>query len=319
MRNTNRTTSQFLILAAAGLAYTFLFIPAARAAEDSEPARFATPDEAVAALTQAVRAQDTNALRSLFGPALNEIANPDPVQRQHNLTLFAGRLAEAAKLSRKDDHTVVLIAGKDDWPFAIPVVKKDDKWFFDTQAGKEEILNRRIGANELNAIDVCRAYVQAQRDYARKDSAGNGVMEYAQKLRSSPGQRDGLYWETKPDEEQSPFGPLVAKAYAEGYGKNNPNASAQTARLPFHGYFFRILTRQGQHTPGGKYDYIINDHMVAGFALLAYPAVWGNSGVMTFTVNQQGKVYQKNLGEKTAELAEKTKEYDPGDTWEPVK
>ena len=319
MRHTDRTTSKSQILVVAGLAYAVLSVTAVRAANDSQQARFATPDQAVAALTKAVSAKDTNALRSLFGPALDEIANPDPVQRAHNLTLFARRLAEATKLSRKNDHTVVLIAGKDDWPFAIPVVKKDDQWFFDTKAGKEEILNRRIGRNELNAIDVCRAYVQAQRDYALKDSAGNGVMEYAQKLRSSPGKRDGLYWETKPNEEESPFGPLVAKAHAEGYGKKDPNAGAQQARQPFHGYFFRILTRQGQHAPGGKYDYVINGRMIAGFALAAWPAQWGNSGVMTFIVNQQGKVHQKNLGAKTAELAEEIKEYDPDETWEPVK
>ena len=319
MRHTDRTTSKSQILIMAGLAYAVLSVTAVRAADDSQPARFATPEQAVAALTKAVTAKDTNALRSIFGPALDEIANPDPVQRDHNLTLFAGRLAAASKLSRKDDHTVVLIAGKDDWPFAIPVVKQADQWFFDIKAGKEEIINRRIGANELSAIDVCRAYVQAQRDYALKDSAGNGVMEYAQKLRSSPGKRDGLYWETRPDEEQSPFGPLVAKAHAEGYGQKDPNAGTQNARRPFHGYFFRILTRHGQHAPGGKYDYLVNNHMVAGFALLAYPAVWGNSGVMTLIVNQQGKVYQKNLGEKSAELAEDIKEYDPDETWEPVK
>jgi hypothetical protein len=319
MHSTKRTIGKLQILIVAGLAYFILWAGPVLAAGGSGQALFATPDDAVAALTKAVNAKDTNALRSLFGPALNEIANPDPVQRDHNLTVFAGRLAEAAKLSRKDDNTVVLVAGKDDWPFAIPVVKKDGQWFFDTKAGKEEILNRRIGANELNAIDVCRAYVLAQREYALKDSAGNGVMEYAQKLSSTPGNRDGLYWDATPDQAQSPFGPLVAKAHAAGYTHKAAAALAQEAHEPFHGYFFKILTSQSQNAPGGKYDYIINGHMVAGFAFLAYPAAWGNSGVMTFIVNQQGKVYQRNLGEKTAELAEAIKEYNPDETWQPVK
>jgi hypothetical protein len=318
MRNTTRATSRFQILAVAGLAGAALLAGAARAANDGGQALFATPEAAVAALTQAVSAKDTNALRTLFGSALDEIANPDPIQRQRNLTQFAGRLAEATRLTHKDDNTIVLVAGKDDWPFAIPMVRKDGQWFFDTRAGKEEILNRRIGGNELNAIDVCRAYVQAQRDYALKDSAGNGVMEYAQRLRSTPGNRDGLYWESKPGEEESPFGPLVAKAGEEGYSHTIVSASPRR-HDPFRGYLFRILKKQGNSAPGGKYDYVINGHMVAGFAFLAFPVQWGNSGVMTFMVNQQGKVFQKNLGPKTAELAEEIKEYDPDPTWQPVK
>ena len=318
MRNMNRVTSRIQILAVAGMAYAALLAGAARAADNGGQALFPTPEAAVAALSQAVSAKDTNALRTLFGSESDELVNPDPIQRQNNLTLFAGRLAAGTKLTHKDDNTVVLIAGKDDWPFAIPMVKKDGQWFFDTRAGKEEILNRRIGGNELNAIDVCRAYVQAQRDYALKDSAGNGVMEYAQRLRSTPGSRDGLFWDSKPGEAESPFGPLVAKAAEEGY--TNTIVSASPRRHdPFRGYLFRILKKQGNSAPGGKYDYVINGHMVAGFAFLAFPAQWGNSGVMTFIVNQQGKVFQKNLGPKTAALAEAIKEYDPDQTWQPVK
>jgi hypothetical protein len=318
MRKMNRATSRFQILAVAGMAYAALLAGAAPIANAGGQALFATPEAAVAALSQAVSAKDTNALRTLFGSESDEIINPDPIQRQHNLTLFAARLAEGTKLTHKDDNTVVLVAGKDDWPFAIPMMKKDGQWFFDTRAGKEEILNRRIGGNELNAIDVCRAYVQAQRDYALKDSAGNGVMEYAQRLRSTPGSRDGLFWDSKPGEAESPFGPLVAKAGEEGY--TNTIVSASPRRHdPFRGYLFRILKKQGNSAPGGKYDYVINGHMVAGFAFLAFPAQWGNSGVMTFIVNQQGKVFQKNLGLKTAELAEAIKEYDPDQTWQPLK
>ena len=161
--------------------------------------------------------------------------------------------------------------------------------------------------------------MQAQREYALEARESDGVMEYAQKLMSTPGKRDGLYWESQPGEEASPFGPLLAKAHAEGYGQQGEAASAPQMPEPFKGYYLRILTRQGRRAPGGRYDYIINGHMVAGFALLACPEVWGNSGVMTFMVNQQGKVYQKNLGAKTAKLAKAIMEYNPDETWEPVK
>jgi hypothetical protein len=331
----------------AALAYALTAPAAVRAAEESGPALFATPEQALAALKDAVKGlaalpdakkaaaspeeaakakeqvdaalRDADAaLRKLFGSAMNEIANPDPVQRGTSLKNFAQHLAEFTELSKKDDQTVVLRLGKENWPFPIPMARKNDKWFFDADAGKEEILNRRIGRNELSAIEVCHAYVKAQREYALSDAAGNGIMEYAQKMRSTPAKRDGLYWEAQPGEKESPFGPLVAKAHEEGYGQRAEGAGAQRTRKPFHGYFLRMLTKQGKNAPGGKYDYIINDHLVAGFALLAYPAQWGNSGVMTFMVNQQGKVYQKNLGGKTAELVEEMKEYNPDETWTPV-
>ena len=226
-------------------------------------------------------------------------------------------MAESVELVKQDNGTIVLRAGNDHWPFAIPLAKKGDKWFFDTLAGKEEILNRRIGGNELSAIEVCYAYVKAQREYIQKDYDGNRVMEYAQRMQSKPGMKDGLFWETKSGEEESPLGPLVASASQEGYSSKTVSAISRK-HDPFHGYFFRILKKQGKKAPGGKFDYVINGHMVAGFALLAYPAQWGNSGVMTFIVNQQGKIYQKNLGEKTADLAPKIKEYNPDETWKPA-
>ena len=299
----------------AGLACAWMMPAVTGVADDGEQSVYGSPERALTALQEAVRAGDTNALRRIFGPALSEITNPDPVERANNFAAFAKRLAESTELAKQTNGTVVLRLGNEHWPFPIPLAKKDDKWFFDTSAGKEEILNRRIGQNELSGIEVCQAYVQAQREYAMKDRAGNGIIEYAQKMRSTPGKKDGLFWEAKPDEERSPFGPLVAKAHQEGYGRTNDTASAQKPHNPFHGYFFRILTKQGENAPGGKYDYIVNGHMVAGFAFLAYPAQWGNSGVMTFIVNHHGKIYQKNLGENTTELAKEIEEYNPDETW----
>lgn len=318
MHRTDRIPHGLLVAMMIGLAYGVLSGSALGAAENTQPALFAAPEEAVAAFSKAVQAEDLDGMRQILGPAMDEIANPDQAQRDHYLAVFAKHVAEGITPHNKDDHTVVLMVGQKNWPFPIPLVKKNGQWFFDTQAGKEEILNRRIGHDELMAIDVCRAYVQAQREYALKDRNCDGVMEYAQKLLSTAGAQDGLYWESNPGEEQSPFGPLVARAQARGY-KDAGDSAGVLQTEPFHGYYFRILTRQGRHAPGGKYNYVINAHMVAGFALLAYPAVWGNSGVMTFIVNQQGKVCQKDLGTKTARLAQELREYDPDTTWEPVK
>jgi len=176
------------------------------------------------------------------------------------------------------------------------------------------LLNRRIGANELSTLAVVRAYVQAQREYASRDRDGGEVLKYAQKIISTPGAKDGLFWSPDFDDEISPLGPLAADAADEGYrsGQQNPGDEPH----PFHGYFFKILTRQGKHAPGGKYDYVINGNMIGGFAFVAWPAEYGNSGIMTFIVNQQGRVYQKDLGEKTGKLAPAMKQYDPDLTWQ---
>lgn len=292
---------------------------AARAADGIVQARYASPDQALAALREAAQAGDTNAMLNVFGPTWNEIANPDPVQRANQFRGFAKHLGEYTELSTQANQTVTLRLGDKHWPFPIPLVMTNGQWIFDTPSGREEILNRRIGHNELSALEVCHAYVQAQRDYASKDRAGDGVMEYAQHIRSKAGTKNGLYWETAAGEEPSPFGPLVASAQDEGYYQQEPRKPGEPKRCtPFHGYVFRILKKQGKHAPGGKYDYVINDHMVAGFALLAYPVEWGNTGVMTFVVNQQGKVYQKNLGERTPILAARLDTYDPDDTWQPA-
>ena len=192
----------------------------------------------------------------------------------------------------------------------IPLVKADGQWHFDTAAGKEEIINRHIGKDELHAIGVCRAYVAAQRQYASANPDAGGGAKYAQKFKSTPGKKDGLYWPAAENEPASPFGPLVAEAHAEGYGKNQG-----TGPHPFHGYYFRILTRQGKAAPGGKMNYLSHGNLTGGFALVAYPEHWDQSGIMTFIVNQDGKVFQRNLGEKTSRIAGAMKEYNPDSEW----
>ncbi len=297
------------VLASSGIA---LAGPAA------EQQTFATPEDALKALVTATKSRDRDALRKIFGPDAKDLANPDRVEAASDMDAFVKAVTERANLSRENDATVTIVVGGENWPFPIPLVKEGDKWFFDTKAGQEEILDRRIGENELNAISVCRSYVTAQREYAADDRDGDDIFEFAQKFISDSGQKNGLYWETKPDEPPSPLGPAVAAARSEGY-LSKDKLEQRAAPQPFHGYFFKILTRQGDKAPGGKYDYVINGNMVAGFALVAYPAQWGNSGVMTFVVNQRGKVYQKDLGEKTGELAPAITEYNPDNTWTLVK
>ena len=275
--------------------------------------QFASPDAAVKALAAAASIKNTNALNAIFGPAARDLASPDAVQAAAGLAQFSQRLAEKTELVRESDSKMVLQLGADGWPFPIPLVKQGGQWHFDTIAGKEEILNRRIGMDEIGAIHVCRAYVEAQREYASKDRDGDEVLSYAQRLRSTPGKHDGLYWSQKTGDELSPLGPLVAAARVEGYHQQTKILTEEQS--PYHGYYFKILTKQGAHAPGGKYSYIINGHMIGGFALVAWPAEWGNSGVMTFIVNQQGKVYQKNLGPKTSAIAAKMTAYDPDSTW----
>src|SRR5664279_1398890 len=277
-----------------------LVLPGRLPAADEE--RFSSPQAAVDALRAAVEARDTNALHAIFGPAGHALVSGDVVEAAEERELFMSRVKEKINLVATSDSKQELQLGADGWPFPIPLVKQDGQWLFDIEAGKEEILNRRIGANELGAIQVCRAYVQAQREYASVDRNGDEVLEYAQHLRSSPGTHDGLYWSTRTGDELSPLGPLVAQARGEGYRRQTKILTDEPS--PYHGYYFKILTRQGKHTPGGKYNYIINGHMIGGFALVAWPAEWANTGVMTFIVNQQGKVYQKNLGSKTAKIAE---------------
>jgi len=274
---------------------------------------FATQDDAVAALLAAVKTGDSTTMKELFGPASDELVSPDKVQADNALKAFDRKATEKLRSAEVKKDTVVLYIGNEDWPFPIPLVKgRDGKWFYDTEAGKAEILARRIGADELETIDVCRAYVAAQREYGSRDRDGDGVLQYAQRVTSHEGQHDGLYWKAGENEEQSPLGPLMAQAEREGY-----DAQAHTPRSgdPFHGYYFRVLKAQGAAAPGGAYSYVINGSMIAGFGMVASPAEYGNTGVMTFIVNHQGKVYEKDLGPKTAEIVAKMTEYNPDKSW----
>jgi len=292
----------------------FSSIAYAAKTENTLGKKFATPEEAIASLKSATASADTNALKTILGPGSEDLQNPDRVQATNELKNFGSALAETNHLVHVSDTLVVLELGHDLWPFPVPLVKKEGGWFFDTAIGKDEILNRRIGTNALGTIQVMRAYAEAQRDYATLDHDGDGVLEYAQRLVSSPGKHDGLYWPPEIDSDESPLGPLVAYAQAEGYSPEL-RAEDETERGPYHGYYFKILARQGKHAPGGKYNYVINGNMIAGFALVAWPAEYGDSGIMTFIVNQQGLVYQKDLGSKTSKIARKMSTYDPDPTW----
>jgi Protein of unknown function (DUF2950) len=279
---------------------------------------FASPEDAVKALTDAAKAADRATTRMIFGPMSAEVVSDDDVQAGRDFQVFATAVGEMTNLVKGDDGRCVLFIGKENWPFPIPLARNGDgKWFFDTAAGKEEILNRRIGADELATIEFVRSYVDAQREYAEQDHTGNEVLKYAQRLGSTAAQKDGLYWPSVEGEPESPLGVLAAKAMAEGYGAQKGKVDAQPE--PYHGYYFKILTKQGENSPGGKYGYVINGNMIGGFALVAFPSKYNSSGIMTFVVNQQGKVYQKDLGDKTGETAAAMTEYDPDKTWTLVK
>jgi hypothetical protein len=274
---------------------------------------FPTPEAAVAALSEAVGTTNRVALSLLFGAESESLVNPDEIQGSIELANFTAAFNQSHRLVPDSASRVTLEVGPDAWPFPIPLVNRDGAWQFDTAGGLQELLNRRIGRNELDVLRVMRAYVEAQREYANQDRDGDGVLEYAQTISSTPGKTDGLYWPPELNGQISPLGPLVAQAQQEGYfGEDSgPRHSPQ----PFHGYLFKILTRQGKHPPGGKYSYIINGNMIGGFAMVAWPAAYGESGVMTFVVNQQGRVYQKDLGKGTSRTAAKMSAYDPDATW----
>jgi len=278
---------------------------------------FSSPEDALKGLVEAVKAKDKAALDQIFGPFAKDLRSNDAVQAATEFDEFTKHVAEKTSLVKENDSKVIIYIGNENWPFPIPLVKMNDQWFFDTVAGKEEILNRRVGEDELTAILVCHTYVKAQREYVLKDWNGDGILAYAQKLRSDPGKKNGLFWRHAQGEAVSPLGELVAQARIAGYKKGKSVFKEQP--VPFHGYYFNILTKQGEHAPGGKYNYIINGNMVGGFGLFAFPSDWGKSGVMTLIVNQQGKVFQKNLGPDTTKIAQEMQSYDPDETWTPVK
>lgn len=295
------------------LSLSWLAASAVNLAAANAPKTFATPEGAVKALLQAVNTADHTALAALFGPAAQELLNPDEVQGAAELARFATACNTTNRLVRESEERMVLEVGPDAWPFPIPLVKAAQGWQFDPYEGVEELLNRRIGRNELDVLRVMRAYVQAQREYAGRDRDGDGVLEYTWRIASSPGQTDGLYWPPEVNGEISPLGPLVAYAQNEGYSRKTltDNDGPQS----FHGYYFKALTRQGKKAPGGKYDYVINGNMIGGFALVAWPAEYGDSGVMTFIVSHHGRIYQRDLGAATAKLVRKMSAYEPSSGW----
>ncbi len=276
---------------------------------------FASPEEAVTALVEAVKAEERKALAAILGPEGRPLIwSGDTVADKQGRERFVRAYEQSNTLERPTDTKAVLVIGQDRWPLPIPVVKEGDAWRFDTAAGKEEILNRRIGRNELSAMQVCLAYVDAQREYARVAREGDGLLKYAMKFRSDEGKKDGLYWPSKEGEVLSPLGVLVANARAEGYSRKRSDGKP----APYHGYLYRILTAQGPDAPGGVYDYVVNGKMIGGFALVAYPARYGVSGVMTFVVNHQGVVHQKDLGKDTEHIARAMQAYNPDNTWKKV-
>lgn len=282
-------------------------------AKSDDAQAFDTPRAAVDSLLRACKDNDTQSLIRMFGAPFRDTVKEidDTEEKQHRRAFWEDAQAYL-KLVEKGPDRVELVVGKELWAFPIPLVKKSNGWVFDTEEGFEEMLARRIGRNELNAIEVCRTFVIAQAEYAAHDRDGDDVHEYAQRFSSASGKRDGLYWEVNSgsDEPLSPMGEFLAHAEA--------NSADHKPGDPYMGYHFKILTRQGANAPGGRYDYVINGNMIAGFALVAWPADYGASGVMTFVVSHQGKVFEKDLGKDTAKLAREINEYNPDKSWKLV-
>ena len=303
----------FRLLAAAVILMIFIF-SGVNAGAALKQKGFATPEAAVRAFAAAMESNDENELLSIFGMAGKElISSGDPVRDKQRRETFIADYNRKNKLTQEGSR-MILNVGEKDWPFPIPLVKQGDQWFFDTKAGKEEILNRRIGENELSTVQTLLAIVDAQREYAMHDRNNDGIREYAEKFGSDPGKKNGLYWTTQPGEAPSPLGELVAEARAEGYRRSG----TQQGPIPFHGYYFRMLKKQGKHAAGGAFDYVVKNKMIGGFAVVAYPAAYGSSGVMTFIVSHEGMVYQKDLGKNTAKTATAMTSFDPDKTWKKV-
>ena len=297
------------VVFAAGLLMLALAVPIACKSKKPELTGYATPDDAANALITAAKAGDQNALLAIFGPESKDLLySGDPVEDKNVAKAFVSRYDVMHRWRGMEDGSQTLIVGADNFPFPIPLKKNSGgRWFFDTAAGKEEVLNRRVGRNELAVIDLCGGVVGAQAEYYSQKHGG--VKQYAQKFVSDPGQENGLYWPDTPGQPKSPVGPVAAQATADGY-KADP-----AHRQPFHGYYFAMLTKQGPDAPGGAKDYIVNGKMTGGFAVVAYPAKYGDSGAMTFIVDRDGVVLQKDLGRSTDQVASAMMEFNPDKTW----
>jgi hypothetical protein len=280
--------------------------PARSVGQQHRQKTFSSPENAINALVTATQNNDEEAMLDVLGPDGKQIVSSgDETEDAQNRANFVQRYQEMHRLVKEPNGTIVLYIGAKNWPTPIPLVNKDSSWYFDTEAGKMEILFRRIGRNELSAIRICQELVGAQKDYYAMQHN-----EYAKQIFSDEGQHNGLYWKGSDSEPQSPIGPLVASAVAEGYAKDKAGPPT-----PYRGYFLHILRRQGKHAPGGARNYIVNGKMTEGFALIAYPAEYRSSGVMTFIVNQDGVVYQKDLGKKSEALGKAMREYNPDSSW----
>ena len=271
---------------------------------------FKTPDDAASALAAAAKGNDMKAIVTVLGPDGEDIVSSgDEVADAETRQKFVAAYDAKHRIAMEGDDKAIMVIGPEDFPLPIPLLRKDGMWRFDTAAGRTEILLRRIGKNELDAIQTCLAYVDAQNEYAEKDRVGASSNSYAQRIISQPGKQDGLYWPSSKGEEESPLGEFIAQATRQGY-------RAGAGRTPYRGYYFKILTKQGPSAEGGKIDYVFQGRMIGGFALVAYPAEYRNSGVMTFIVNHAGIVFEKDLGPGTAKLAERMTSFNPDRTWQ---
>lgn len=314
--NTNRkllvaalVAATFSTLGVEGFAQAPAAPPAAKSAVTQKT--YATPDAAAAALADAVRAKSVDQLLAIVGPGASSwLFSGDLVADANDWKKFLAAYDEKHSLDTKGDKSTLNV-GVDDWPFPAPIVNRNGKWAFDAAAGREEILNRRVGRNELDAMQTLLAIVDAQREYATTDPDGNGYADYAKRFASTPGKRDGLFWPASAGAPDSPLGPLVAVAAREGYGKDAKAGKPEA----YHGYYYRIMTQQGKDAPGGAYDYMVGDKLLGGFAVVAWPATYRTSGVMTFIVNHDGVVYEKDLGPQTTSIAAGMSRFNPDATW----
>jgi hypothetical protein len=287
----------------------------AQGCKSSNQTAYSTPQAAVDALVSAARSDNTDQLKAMFGPdAMEVLSSGDAVADEQARKRFLERYDQKHELvgGQEGPQSMQLLIGSDDWPFAIPIVMHKGAWVFDTEKGYQEIINRRVGRNEHDAVQVCLAIADAQREYAERDPAGKGIPVYAQKIVSDPGQKNGLYWPTKDGEKSSPLGELAAEASAEGY------KAKQGQRIPYHGYYYRMLMKQGASADGGAREYLVNGVMIGGFAVIAWPAEYDSSGVMTFIVNQDAQVYEQDFGVNTAKTVSEITTYDPGEGWRKV-
>jgi len=311
-RNTFFTAVLFAVLALATPAHAE---PPATTAQPAAPkaakqATYPTAEEAATALADAIRTQNQKTIFTVVGPSSGQwISSGDPIADRADWKHFLELYDVKHAIVKDGDARATLTVGDDPWPFPAPLVKQGDRWRFDADAGREEVLKRRIGRNELDTIQTLLAIVDAQREYAVGDGDHNGIHDYAMRFMSSPGKKDGLYWAAPDGAPQSPLGLLVAAAEAKGY------VASGEAPQPYQGYLFRMLTAQGRDAPGGAYDYLVHGNLMGGFAVIAWPATYANSGIMTFMVNHDGIVYQKDLGNGTNAAVAKIKQFNPDKTW----